>query len=541
VNHGPVIEEHGDMSTSTVGDGDSQPESSLAKVRQVRFQRTGMRALIMLVLCCAAIFWAWRVVWEDRHPMWAAARRLRSAEASERLAAVQEVSELGTSGTDEAIGPLIPALADRDAAVRRAAAQALGNVGSSAAKSGTQAEVVREAAQGLLGALKDPEASVRIAAAGSLRILAGITPGNSSRGGGRGRGAKAAQEAESQPSVIDKAAVVAALLDLLGDRDPEVRQAALFALGPVAPSVLGEPPKALVAALEDESAANRAVAIGTMAAFQRGLDPFVASLLRHLANDERPVREACSRALARIRPAALTSAVAPALIEGLGNHDPDVRLRMVSLLSRISPDAHTAVPALIAVLNEPIDSDQASMEGVNAVTTFTGPAHEAAKALGRLAPGTPAAGQAIAALTKIVQAGPPQRRASAAGALGQFGKDAAVAVPALVSILGETEAGKEPTDEKASAAEALGRISPGTSSADQAVTALIATLKSQSTATRRAALEALPSFGPAAAGAIPQIRAVNESDPNPTVRKAAASALEKLEDGEKSPAPRSNH
>jgi HEAT repeat protein len=291
------------------------------------------------------------------------------------------------------------------------------------------------------------------------------------------------------------------------------------------------------AALDDESTANRAVALATTVAFSRGLDPFVPVLLRHLANDEPQVREACKQALGRIRPSALTRAAAPALIEGLKNHDPDVRLRIVSLLARISPDVRTAVPALIAILNEPIDSDQATTEGRTAVTTFTGPAHRAAEALGRLAPGTPASGQAVAALTAVVRFGPAQRRASAADALGQFRKEAAPAVPALVSMLGEAVAGEESTNDKASAAEALVRIAPGTSAADQVVAALTAALKSNSIATRRAALLALPSFGQTSAGAIPQIRALKESDPIPNVRKAAASALEELEDRSKAQAP----
>jgi HEAT repeat protein len=193
---------------------------------------------------------------------------------------------------------------------------------------------------------------------------------------------------------------------------------------------------------------------------------------------------------------------------------------------------------LIAVLNEPIDSDQATAEGRTAVTTFTGPAHRAAEALGRLAPGTLASGQAVAALTAVVRSGPKQRRASAADALGRFGTEAAPAIPALVTMLGEVETGEESTNDKASAAEALVRIAPGTSAADQAVAALTAALKSNSIATRRAALRALPSFGKAGAGAIPQIRTLKESDPIPNVRKAAASALEELEDGLKAQEPR---
>jgi HEAT repeat protein len=201
-------------------------------------------------------------------------------------------------------------------------------------------------------------------------------------------------------------------------------------------------------------------------------------------------------------------------------------------MAQISPDVRIAVPALLAVLKkEPIDSDQTTTEGSPPVITVTGPAPEAAKALGRLAPGTPAAGEAIAALTEVVQSGPPQRRASAIDALGHFGREAAVAVPALVAVLGEAETDNEPTRDKESAAEALGRIAPGTSSADQALAALTAALKSGSASARRAAILALPSFGHASAGSIPQLRTLKESDPTPNVRKAAASALETLEQG----------
>src|SRR5262249_7643731 len=97
----------------------------------------------------------------------------------------------------------------------------------------------------------------------------------------------------------------------------------------------------------------------------------------------------------------------------------------------------------------------------------------------------------------------------------------------------ETAAGKVPTNDGASAARALSRIAPGTPLATAAVTALTAALKSESIATREAALGALEPFGPAAAAAIPSIRAVQEKDPIPNVRQAATSALEALENGAK--------
>jgi hypothetical protein len=93
--------------------------------------------------------------------------------------------------------------------------------------------------------------------------------------------------------------------------------------------------------------------------------------------------------------------------------------------------------------------------------------------------------------------------------------EAALDVPALVTVLGEAESGNEPTTDKASAAGAPGRNAPGASSADQAVAALTAALKSGSGSARRAAIQELPSFGHASAGAVPMISALKESDPNP--------------------------
>jgi len=516
--------------TSTIGDDPLKPTSSGEKASKPGRSRSGVRLLIALVVCCAAIFWAGRSLWENTHPALALARGLRSADPAQRLAGIRDLSALGPDESGAAMRPLLPALADPVASVRSTAAHALGNVASYAVKSGTEAETVRAVVQGLFGILKDPDPSVRMDAAGALAVLAEVASGNSGGTGGRGK-AKAAKSSGALPSMIDQKGVVDALLDLLGDPDTEVRRAALLGVGNVASRLPGNPPQALFAAMDDESPIIREAAVAALVGFPSGLDALIPMLFRHLEHDEPLVRAACVNGLGRIRPSALTPAVTPLLIAGLGSRERDVRLHSVSLIGRMSPDPRVAVPALIAVLREPYESDQQRLAGQMLMIAYAGPAQEAAQVLGRIAPGTPAAGQAISALTEVVRTGPPRRRAAAAKALAQFGPAAALAVTGLIAFLDEAEAGKQMSEDAASAARALGRIAPGTSSAPKAVAALSAVLKSNSAPTREAAIGAIRSFGPAAASAravIPTLRELNEKDPVPNIRQAAASALKDL-------------
>jgi HEAT repeat protein len=511
------------MSTPTIGDNPLDPESSQVEAGPGR--RSGRRLQVtVLGLCSAAVWWSGFTVWESYHPVSAAARRLRSSDRSQRVAAIQGLTQLSSDQNEEAIRSLIPAMGDPDAGVRGAAAEALAIVGSSAVRSGSEA--TRAAVSSLLECLKDREAPVRIAAAGALGTIAG-SASNRPSGRGSGKSAKPAKGAEAPASAIDSKTVAASLLELLGDREAAVRQAAIGALRDVPVSVLGEPPQALVAATEDESAMNRAMAIAALSSFHHGLDPLIPVLFHHLEHDEPVVRDACSQAMGRISPSALSKSVVPALISGLASPDRSVRLRLVPLLARLAPDASLSVPALIAVLHEPIGSDKSDLGG-NATVIYVGPAQEAAKALGRIAPGTPAAGEAIKALTETVRSGPPQRRASAADALREFGEAAGEAVPALIAFLNEAAASKVLSADGPSAARALGRIAQSSPSADAVVTALTEALKSDSATTREAALRALSTFGPSASSAIPAIRALADSAPTEKIREAAADALEKL-------------
>jgi len=180
---------------------------------------------------------------------------------------------------------------------------------------------------------------------------------------------------------------------------------------------------------------------------------------------------------------------------------------------------------LLKVMREPMDSDEVVTIGLSSLFAYAGPAQEATAALGRLAPGTPAAGEVSAALIEVLRSGPPRRRGAAAQALGHFPGAAAAAVSALAAFLREAASSSQPTRDAASAAEALGNLAPGTTEAAVAVEALTAALKSASPPTRESALEALQSFKPATTGAIEAVRAIASDDPSADIRQTAISTL----------------
>ena len=151
----------------------------------------------------------------------------------------------------------------------------------------------------------------------------------------------------------------------------------------------------------------RAEAGKALPSFERGLDPVVTTLIRMATEIDPTVHQASVGALRQIKKSAISPAAIPALVEGISNPDRLVRIQAISLLARFGPQAKDAVPRLISVLDEPLSSDSTTVGGGrSALTTFTGPAHDAAKALGEIVPGSPMAEQAVAALSRVVRARP---------------------------------------------------------------------------------------------------------------------------------------
>jgi HEAT repeat protein len=536
---------------STNSDGSLKSGTDAPKGAQ-QFQ-TRVRTLIVLVACCAAILWAWRHWSENNDPEVSEARSiqkkaigaLQSGKTSERMTAIVELERLGHGDRSIAIHPLIGVLEDPVIEVRVAAAEALSSIGSSVVRSGSAGETIRAAALALIRCLNDPDKAVRGAAVKALGSIGSSVVRSGSGGetvrasataliqrfkdpepGVRSAAATALEEmalprvASMAAPPIDRKAVMDRLVEMLGDRDAGVRRAVINAIASH-PSG-SNPPDALARGLKDESAENRAAAVGGLTFFERGLDPWLPILLRLAEHDPDPsVRERCFTTLSyAFKPPGVTSAVVPVLTASLRSEDARVRSEAASLLGVFKADARAAIPELLRILNEPLDPQVVPVRGPSA--TFD-PACAAASALGWIAPGSAEAKEVIAALMEVGRSAPLSRRGWAAVALGEFGPAAEEAVPVLIKVLSEATPDDQ-FEREASAAVALGKIAPDTRSADQAVAALLPVLQSKVWLSRAKAIEALRQFGPKAAAAIPRIRALKD-DRNAEVRDAAAKAL----------------
>ncbi len=447
--------------------------------------RPRFQSIIALVFSCGVLWWTIQAVLTDNPTAKDAIRAMGSWNASERVGAIQELEISGLGHGKIAIPPLVVALGDKDARVRTAAAAALGPIGSDTASSGKEREAVGAAIMALLGSLKDSDPSVRAAAANALVTLpVGGKPG------------------VTGPSVfVDPAEVVAILVERMSDRDTLTRLAAIQIMAALGPEAAGDPPNELVAALRDEAASVRAVAIVTLGSFPRNLDASIPSVLRMMGHDEPMVRSACASVLTRLSvPTNYTAALVPELIASLGH--PDRRVRAVAgyMLQKLGPSARAAIPALIATAREP---RVAAATGTDLSSWF--PDLVAIEALGQIAPRTESGGQVVAILTEIVRADAPDQWRAAVAALEAFGPDAASAVPELIRTLPKSIVKDPKYPDPSRVTSALSRIAPGTKSAGEAVAALVPLLRAGDSEVRHAAADALGAFGPGAASAVPDL------------------------------------
>jgi HEAT repeat protein len=541
---------------STQNDASTTPEPRAPK--PARRLQTNVRTLIALIACCAAIFWTWRRLSDNSDPTLVEARSiqaraidsLHSTKPAERVTAIQELERLQDLDRAAALPPLTAALDDPDAGVRLAATQAVEWIAPAARKAGSAAESVRATAIVLIGHLKDPDQPVRLAAFKALGFIGdsfvqhGSDPetvraaANALSGflTDQDPGVRAAAVASlgriASPRMelmgyvaTDYKAVMVSLVEMLGDRDTQVRLTAIQALASP-PWGRGDPPKSLMECLKDESPDIRSTVIQGLLMYRQGLDPWLPHLLRLAESDPDPkVREHCWSALNfAFHAPAITAAAFPDLVASLKRVNPKIRSQATVLLRELKADAQPAIPELLRILIEPVDP---SVRSLMSPDWNFDPGCAAAHTLGKIAPESAQAAQVIKALTEVMHSGPEMRGGWAAIGLREFGPAAEEAIPELLKMASENNPDNK-FERRSSAAIALGKIAPKTPSADQAVSAIRAVLECKDSMARESAINALREFGWKAAPAIPRIRELKD-DRDASVRNAAAKALPVIE------------
>jgi HEAT repeat protein len=439
------------------------------------------------------------------------ASRAYAVTALEHIGAMTDTSNL-----------LIVALKDKDAAVRKPAAEALGKFGRGAGSAAVPA--LREA-------LRDSDGGVRQAALDAIQAMGSPPPSaladlraalkeNTAEARRYGAFGLGRLSADARDAVPDLAAT-------LRDTDAGVRAAACAALGRI-----GAPAKSAAAgiaqALHDPIRSVRLQAGQALGKIGHA-DGSVAALIEALKEDDDGVSRAADEALKKLSP--VDKADLPPLLAALKSDKIKLRLYAAGELVNLGPDAKGAVPGLIAAL---ADRDIELRK-------------RAALALAAIGPD---AKSAVDPLTRMLkEGGDPEQRKCAAQALGAIGPEAKSAIPALSKALSDRDAGVR----RASAAAMAKLGSAGKAAVPalvlaltdrdiqddvvgalakigkEAVPGLTDALTDRNATMRLGAAAALGEIGPDAKSAIGRLAQLFANDRNRDVRQAAGLALKKIQ------------
>jgi HEAT repeat protein len=413
--------------------------------------------------------------------------RLSAASALDTIGTLLAKSKTGGEAISTAATGLIRCLKDPDPEIRVAALKALGSIGRSLWGSRSGGEIIRTMASAFEGCLKDPEPKVRAAAATSL---GGITPPRP--------GLVAFAPIERQPMIdsltamlddqdasVRRAAIQALAMHPMAagdppqalvrglkdesaqnraaavmglyffpqgldpwvpmllrlaeqDPDPDVRQRCFVAMNNAfkPPGITAAVVPSVTASLMSPDARVRSQSALILSTLKADALAAIPQLIRVLNEPLDPKVEAVrgpgmnldpasesAYALGQIAPGSAQAKQAIAALAEAASSVPVSRRGWAAVaLGKFGPDAEEAVPVLIKVMSD------AAAEG-----TFEREP-SAAQALGMIAPETASADKAIVALLPLVDSKRPLTRATAIGALGQFGPKAAAALPRIRAL-----------------------------------------------------------------------------------------------------------
>jgi HEAT repeat protein len=522
------------------------------------------------------------------------AKAAARGDESARVAAIDGLADHGPAAK-AAVADLVALLADPSARIRAHAAYALGMIGLEAkaaapelvkATADADQHVRREAIQALeltkpgidvagpalLKALEDKEPAVQVAALDALADIGteAVPTLAQALANPATRYWAALALGEFGP---DAKPAVPALTEALDDKRPEIVHEVLIALAQIGPDAASAEPKVtpLLMAQVPFVRNPAAYALGRMGPAAIGAKP---ALEQGAKSDDVMLRTVCYYALAKIDPndkAARDQAV-KLLKEALHNPDPRIESAAVrGLIELQTPPADFAseltqcivacdrsmVPEMMAVLAA---SGESGLPALTAALKRPESRGQAAVLLGRIGP---AAHTAVPALAESIGDENPEVRREVLYALGAIIADKGPADPRIVAALDDPE-----LRVRATAAYALGRAGASAKGAvpklkthlesdDQLVRVvsawalahiapqdaqmvgtivpvLIHGTKNDSYTVRRGAADALGRLGPAASSAMASLKAL-ESDPDASVRAAAAAAIEKIGGDTKAP------
>jgi HEAT repeat protein len=343
---------------------------------------------------------------------------LEDGSSQVRYAAARALLDFGTG-----VEPMVPALirhaeSDVDRSVRVESARALGSHGPPAV-SATVLPLYLEAIErpGAPAPLRENLIRVLIdfgpAARGAVPAIARVLR-------------SAEQEAGHEPPPHEMPARGGGGPRSRREERIALRRTAARALGALAPGTpsAGDAVSALVVALDDPAAEVGQQAVESLVAIGPAAKASVPALLEamHRARGRNDLLHAgrMAEALGRLDPAAPGAGEAIAFLEDVLRSDEILpRLFAERVLVHFGPAAAPAIPDLVALAGRP--AVRASLELPSIAT-----------ALGRIAPGTPAADQAVAVLLERLRAGPESTGIEAViDALARFGPGAAAALPRL--------------------------------------------------------------------------------------------------------------
>ncbi|MDR3634940.1 MAG: HEAT repeat domain-containing protein [Isosphaeraceae bacterium] len=438
---------------------------------------------MLLVATCAAALWSTRVVLDSVTPVRKWARDVRYSATEQRREAARRLGSLTAEEIKTAVPALLDAIGDEDEQVAVTAVQSLGSAGQAALR-GRDTGSTQVAIEALTAALKDGRAAVRTAAAKGMRT---VVEGDTLETEAAGALTTALSGAMNDPSDAVRSMSAAALgsigahytIDppqalveaLDGDTSHGVRRASAQSLGRFRKG-RDRVTLALLRALSVDEPGTRAACDSALDAlrFDKGKPrsaAIVPALIEALGSRERRARYHAAAILGEIGPEAAVGI--PSLIrmlqepvnsdrDGLrsdpASWDPSGQAALA--LGRVAPGtrrAHEVIGALTEVIRAPglgrrramaaealAEFDRKQLEPavpvLLAVLTETvgiagPPAPSVCMALGRAAPGTPQAGEAVSALTAVLDSDWEYTRRNAAKALAGFGRQAGGALPRL--------------------------------------------------------------------------------------------------------------